>query len=420
VSEPGYYRMPSLGADMEVGTVLEWYRGPGDEVHRGDLVALIDTEKAEIEAEIFQDGTIGELLVEVGVTVPVGTPLATVVPVGSQAAAAAATATATAPAALATAVAPAPSPPAEPSAPAAVRPIPPAPATVPRRGDRVIASPLARRLARDRGIELADVSGSGPGGAVHATDLDSGPTAVAAGVERTSPRREPAGDADPRRAIARLMARSKREIPHYYLAHDIDLEPALRWLAAENETRPLAARILPAALLVRAVAVAARAVPELNGHWVDDRFQPATTVDVGVAITRRGSPLTAPAILGADRLDVGATMAALRDLVARARRGGLRASEMAAPSITVTNLGDGGVDVVYGVIYPPQVAMVGFGRIAERAWASDGMVGARRVVTATLAADHRATDGHTGARFLGAVAHALADPERLQTTEEDR
>ena len=241
-----------------------------------------------------------------------------------------------------------------------------------------------------------------------------------AAVQRSAPVQ--AAD-NPRRVIARLMTRSKREIPHYYLALDIDLGEALSWLTETNLTRPVAQRVLPAALLLRATALAAVALPPLNGFWVEDRFQPGDAVNLGVAISTRGrggrpGGLVAPAILSAERLGVEATMAALRDLVRRARTGGLRSSEMSAPTITVTNLGDSGASEVFGVIYPPQVAMVGFGRITERAWVKDGTVSARPLVTATLAADHRATDGHVGARFLAAVAHHLAKPERLLVGEE--
>jgi pyruvate dehydrogenase E2 component (dihydrolipoamide acetyltransferase) len=216
-----------------------------------------------------------------------------------------------------------------------------------------------------------------------------------------------------RNAIARAMARSKREIPHYYLAADIDLARARAFLDDLNQRRPVTDRVLAAAVLLKATAVAVRETPELNGFWLDDALRTSDDVHVGVAISLRGGGLVAPAIHRTDERSLDEVMAALRDLVTRARAGSLRASEMSDPTITVTNLGDQGVDAVYGVIYPPQVALVGFGAPRERPWAVDGMVGVRPVVTATLAADHRASDGARGARLLTVVDRLLQRPEEL-------
>jgi pyruvate dehydrogenase E2 component (dihydrolipoamide acetyltransferase) len=201
-------------------------------------------------------------------------------------------------------------------------------------------------------------------------------------------------------------------VPHYYLATTIDLAAATRWLAEANAARPVTERLLPAVLLLKATALAAREVPALNGVW-DEGFTPSAAVHLGVAVSLRGGGLVAPAIHDADRLELDALMAALRDLVQRARSGLLRASEMSDPTLTVTNLGDQGVDEVFGVIYPPQVALVGFGKIVERPWAVDGMLAVRPVVRASLSADHRASDGHVGARFLATIDRLLQHPEEL-------
>lgn len=216
-----------------------------------------------------------------------------------------------------------------------------------------------------------------------------------------------------RQAIAAAVARSNREIPHYYLSTDIDMSRATAWLQRENLTRPVADRLLPAVLLLKSVATALRQSPELNGFWVDGAFRPSASVHIGVAISLRGGGLVVPAIHDADRRSIAELMRALRDLVQRARSGALRSSEIMDPTITITNLGDQGVRTVFGVIYPPQVALVGFGRITERPWAEGGMVGVRPVVTATLAADHRASDGHRGGFFLAAVDRLLQRPEEL-------
>jgi pyruvate dehydrogenase E2 component (dihydrolipoamide acetyltransferase) len=216
-----------------------------------------------------------------------------------------------------------------------------------------------------------------------------------------------------RHAIGELMSRSKREIPHYYLQRQIDMSRALAWLAQENLARPVPERLVPAALLLSAVAGAAADTQAMNGFWVDGRLQPAGAVHLGVAISLRGGGLIAPALHDADKKTLSELMTGLRDLVTRARTGRLRSSEMSDPTITVTNLGEHGVDLVHGVIYPPQVALVGFGDIRERPWAEGGMVGSRPVVIATLAADHRASDGHSGARFLTVIERRLQRPEEL-------
>jgi pyruvate dehydrogenase E2 component (dihydrolipoamide acetyltransferase) len=209
------------------------------------------------------------------------------------------------------------------------------------------------------------------------------------------------------------MARSKREIPHYYLTTVVDLGPTMAWLDAANAARPAPARLLPAAVLLTAVARAAVAVPTMNGHWVDDGFRPSPRVDLGIAVAVRDQGLVAPVIADAGGLTVDELMDRLRGLTGRARRGAFRGSDLAPPSITVTNLGDQGADAVLGVIYPPQVALVGAGRVAERVLAVDGAAVVRPSVTLTLAADHRASDGHAGSRFLAAIAAGLAAPATL-------
>jgi pyruvate dehydrogenase E2 component (dihydrolipoamide acetyltransferase) len=216
-----------------------------------------------------------------------------------------------------------------------------------------------------------------------------------------------------RAAIAAAMARSKREIPHYYLSATIDLTAGLAWLRADNARRPVTERLLPAALLIKSVALALRAVPELNGHWSEGGFRKASGIHIGVAISLRGGGLVAPAIHHTDLLDLTTLMRQLQDLVARARSGSLKSSELADPTLTVTNLGDQGAEATFGIIHPPQVALVGFGRIVDRPWAVAGSVEVRPLVTATLAGDHRATDGHRGGLLLAAIDRWLQTPEKL-------
>jgi pyruvate dehydrogenase E2 component (dihydrolipoamide acetyltransferase) len=457
------FRMPVLGADMEEGTVLEWLVKPGDEVHKGDVIAVIDTAKSAIEVESFSSGTIEELVVDVGVTVPVGTVLATIADIrGERAEPAPAAAPAEQqPGELAEAAPPAPAV-SEPHpmspvirhrahelgvdlatlhgtgpagavvradvehaaavrSPAAASRKPPRSQKKPGRGtQRLRATPLARRVAAELGVDLAGVTGTGPGRAVREADVrqvaSAGqPAPAAAPVASAAPATRSAAERNQsmRQAIARLMARSKREIPHYYVSNTTDMSRALSWLHDRNLELEVSQRLVPAALLLKAAALAARQVPQLNGYWVDDAFRQAEAVHLGVAISLRGGGLLTPAIHDAADLTLDELMARMRDLVIRARTGRLRGSELTDGTITVTNLGDQGVESVYGVIYPPQVALVGFGRITERPVAAGGLVGARPVVVTTLAADHRATDGYTGARYLTAISDLLQRPEEL-------
>ena len=214
-----------------------------------------------------------------------------------------------------------------------------------------------------------------------------------------------------RAAIAAAMTRSKREIPHYYLGSEIEVERALQWLEDFNASRPLAERVLFAALALRAVALALREVPDLNGQFVDGRFRRSEAIHVGVVTSLRGGGVVVPAVHDADRLTLPELMASLRDVVARARSGRLRSSDLADSTITVTNLGDLGVETVYGVIYPPQVALVGLGRVLARPAVRDGAIVATRTMNATLSGDHRVTDGLTGARFLSALRERFEHPE---------
>ncbi len=387
--------MPSLGAEMEKGTLVEWRVKPGDAVTRGQIVAVVETDKGTIEVEIFEDGVVDSLLVEPGTKVPVGTPLAVVRGKGEPAAA------------VAAASAPAPS---------AAKAPPPA---VPEAG-RTRASPLARKRAEALGLDLGRMTGTGTGGTITVADVEAAAAAGASGAggaagAGTGAEKATEGDrqAAMRRAIGAAMSRSKREIPHYYLATDIELSRMLAWLATHNAGVPVARRMLPAAPLLKAVALALMDVPELNGFFTDGAFRPSDVVHLGVAISLRQGGLVAPAIHDAGRRTVAELMDALRDLIARVRAGTIRSSELADPTVTVSSLGDQGVREVLGVIFPPQVALVGLGRIGERPWVVEGAVQARPVITATLSADHRVSDGHRGGRFLAALDRLLQEPEKL-------
>jgi len=380
------FQMPSLGADMDAGTLVSWSVKPGDAVKRGQVVAVVETQKGAIDVEIWQDGIVEKLVVEPGAKVPVGALLATVA-VNSEAAAPAA---------------PAPQKPA-----AAVPPaIAPAPAAAPPARAKV--SPAARKLAEELGVDVSTLVPGAADGVISRADVER----AAKGAK--PPPKAADWHAQMRAAIAAAMSRSKREIPHYYLATDIDVTKVSDWLAAENLKRSVTERLLPAVPYMKAVALALREVPELNGFWSDGAFKPSAAVHLGMAIAMRGGGLVAPAIHDAETKSLDQLMADLRDLITRVRGGRLRSSEMSDPTVTLTSLGDLGVDGVFGVIYPPQVAIVGLGKVGERPRVEGGAVVVRKVVTATLAADHRASDGHRGGLFLAALDKLLQEPEKLR------
>ena len=284
--------MPSLGSDMEFGTIVEWRVKPGDSVKRGDVVALVETEKGVIEVEIFEEGVIDALQVEPGKKVPVGTPLATLTsneaaPVGAaKAEYLEAPANSEAPLARDEADREKPEAP-----PADAAPIPAPSLELPGR-PRI--SPYARKRAQELGAPIERIAASGGHGAIVAADIERAAAAKGDkghGKPTHAAARKADAQAAMRKVIATAMARAKREIPHYYLSTTIDLSAALNWLASANANRPVTKRIIYSALLLRAVTLAAREVPEMNGFYKNEGFDPSATVNLGVAIgLRQGGP----------------------------------------------------------------------------------------------------------------------------------
>lgn len=409
------FTMPALGADMDEGRLDEWRIKPGDKVTRGQIVAVVETTKAAVEIECWHEGVVDKLLVPIGETVAVGTPLATLLEPGEK-------------------------PGAAPSAavPAATEPVAAQPhteVTTPQQisspvGHRLWVSPVARRTAVALGVDLNVITGTGPQGAVTLHDVEHAAALRSAEAPKPAPPPPPADGAPKsaaqkarergaamRASIAAAMSRSKREIPHYYLADEIILDTALAWLTEQNADRPITERILPAVLQLKAVALATLRFGEFNGFWRSgpggDHFEPANGTHVGVAISLRGGGLVAPAIHDVAEKPLPELMEDLTDLVARARAGSLRSSEMSDPTITVTNLGANGVDSVFGVIYPEQVAIIGFGRPAQRVVVVDGGIRVATTVHSSLAADHRASDGARGSLFLAEINRLLQQPGAL-------
>lgn len=423
--------MPSLGADMTAGTLGKWLVAVGDRVAHGDIIAEVETDKGTIEVEVFTSGVIEALLVEEGEKVPVGTPLAEIGEAGTE--------SGTGPAPVAGAV----------SVSAGIMTLggggdlngPMATPAVRRRaheldvslpalsgsgehgritqedveraafanrvrapsGDRVRISPYAKRLARQRQIDLTDVRGTGPGGAIGARDLE----AVPAKPPADSPKERM------QRAIAAAMTRANDEIPHYYVEHTIDMGTALEWLRAKNQSSSVNERLVSGVLFLRAVARALRKHPQLNATWQGSGVVRGDGFHVGLAVSLRGGGLVAPALRDADQGSLFELMARMTDLVSRARAGVLRSSELTSPTITLTSLGERGVESVTPIIFPPQVAIVGFGAILTRPWVVNDRIVARPVVRVTLGADHRVSNGHQGARFLGTLDRLLQEPEKL-------
>ncbi|MCB0938433.1 MAG: 2-oxo acid dehydrogenase subunit E2, partial [Mycobacterium sp.] len=373
----------------------------------------VETTKAAVEIECWHDGVIGELLVPIGQTVAVGTALATILEPGEKAE--------PRPTAVAAAATQAETPRTE-AVPVAA-PVAAAQAPV---GHRQWVSPVARRTAASLGVDLKGLTGTGPQGAITLQDVEHA-AATAHHEAPKPPPPKPAESAEPqsaaekarargaamRASIAAAMSRSKREIPHYYLSHEVILDTALGWLTEQNAGLSITERMLPAVLQLKAVALAAQKFKEFNGFWNDDGFEPSAQVHVGVAISLRGGGLVAPAIHDVNEKKLDELMRDLTDLVGRARAGSLRSSEMSDPTITLTNLGDKGVDAVFGVIYPPQVAIVGFGKPAQRVVVVDGGIRVATTVRTSLAADHRASDGARGALFLAEINRLLQQPEEL-------
>lgn len=386
------FKLPSLGADMDEGKLLEWKVRPGDTVKKGQVVAIVDTSKAAVDVESWSEGTVFELLTEPGETIPVGTVMATLLEAGESAETAKRSRRET--------------PAVKPAAPT----VTPAATARPAPAGRRRISPAARKHAEELGVDVETIPGTGPEGSVTLADVEQA-AAVKVSPARTAAAPDKA--AEMRRAIAAAMGRSKREIPHYYLSEPVPMRRATEWLAQANEGRPITARLLMAVLQLKAVALALRKFPEMNGFYRDNAFQPAASAHIGVAISLRQGGLIAPAIHDVGEKTLEQLMLDLTDLVKRARAGSLRSSEMSDPTITVTNLGEQGVAAVYGVIYPPQVALVGFGRIVEQPWVENGALTVMPVVTASLAADHRVSDGHRGALFLAELRETLQQPETL-------
>ena len=387
------FLMPSLGADMEAGTLIEWRKKPGDTVKRGDIIAEVETQKGLIEIEVFDEGIIGELLIKEGAKIPVGTVMALINPSGATLERKEIT-----PEQTAIVIQPT-----EEKIIEKVR-------EEKLEARTIKASPLAKRMAAENIIDLSQIQGTGEEGAITKEDVENAiaqKEKIANSEEKNIPQVQAI-----RSAVAAAMSKSNREIPHYYLEKRIDMTKALAWLGETNHKLPIQKRLLPAALLIKSVAQSLVDFPNLNASW-DNGLQLKKEINIGFVVSLRGGGIIIPTIHNANLKNTSEIMEALNDIIPRARAMKLRSSDLSDSTITITSLGEGGADVVFGVIYPPQVAIIGFGGSSQQAVVENGMLGIRHVFTVTLAGDHRATDGLTGSDFLVTLNKHLQNPESL-------
>jgi pyruvate dehydrogenase E2 component (dihydrolipoamide acetyltransferase) len=445
--------MPQMGADMTEGTLIKWLKNEGEDVQRGEIIAEIETDKANVEIEAFGSGVFRVALAHEGDTVNVGEVIAIIAapnddiskysangaaPTATRAAAAQGpqpppAADSSEPAPTAEAKGPPPTgeqpptpappqdvPPPQPDAPREARADdvtqPPSGVEAPASDARLRASPLARRIAGERGIDLRTIRGSGPDGRIVRKDVEAasadvgqaGPPAVPQ-PPSAAPATTAIAPSKMRQAIARRMSQSKREAPHYYLLLDIDMTDALAFRSQFNEAVGEANKASINDIIVRASALALQRHPAFNATIEGDQITQhgAQHICIGIALD---DGLIAPAIIDAGAKPLSAIAAAARDLIDRAKNGKLKPAEMSDGTFTISNLGALGVETLVAIIQPPQTAILGIGAVAPRPIVRDGAVVVRQMMKVALSADHRVTDGAQGAEFLGEVKRLLEKP----------
>ncbi|MFN8237640.1 MAG: dihydrolipoamide acetyltransferase family protein [Chitinophagales bacterium] len=397
------FKMPSLGADMEDGILREWRVKPGDTVKRGDIIAEVEVQKGNIDIECFDDGIIEALLVKENEKVPVGIVMALIRSANEPA-----TTTVTAPVSTIQTN----------TTPSTLQEIKaPQLSAIIEQTERspvfttsgIKATPLAKRIAAEHHIDLSTLKGTGDEGAITKEDVEK---AIEEGISSEVPPKNLTPAENIRLAVAAAMSKSNREIPHYYLEKKVDVTKALAWLTEQNAQRPIQQRLLQVVLFIKAGAKALKDVPELNAVWENGLIK-KEGIHIGFVVSLKGGGIMVPAIHDVDKKSLDEIMASLNDLIPRARALKLRSSELSDSTITMTSLGEGGADKVYGVIYPPQVAIIGIGGVIKEIAATNGENREQAYIYATLAGDHRATDGLTGSKFLAAFHHYLQQPESL-------
>ena len=403
---PTQILMPALSPTMTEGTLARWLKGEGDAVEPGDIVAEVETDKATMEIEAVDEGVLGRILVAEGTEgVEINTPIAVLVGEGESAADIA-----------------------EPAAPAAA----PAPGgngapPAPKPGERIFASPLARRMAAQAGLELAGLSGSGPRGRIVKRDIEAAlakapaapapePAAAPSPLAPRAPEAPPAPESGTvavpntgmRKTIARRLAESKQTIPHFYLTVDCDIDALLKTRKELNE-RSDAYRLSVNDFVVKAAALALRKTPEANASWTDAATLRYERVDVAVAVAVEGGLVT-PVVRDADNKGLAEISAEMADFAARARDGKLKPEEYRGGGFSVSNLGMYGIREFAAVINPPQAGILAVGAGEKRPAVKDGALAIATMMSCTLSGDHRVIDGAIGARFLAAFKGLVEDP----------
>jgi pyruvate dehydrogenase E2 component (dihydrolipoamide acetyltransferase) len=404
--------MPQLSPTMTEGNLAKWHKNVGDAVKAGDVLAEIETDKATMEVEAVDEGTMGRIVVPAGTEgVKVNTVIAVLLGEGEEAGAVAA--------------APPPAPKASPVPPPAGKPAAPGPSAPgpAHDGGRVAASPLARRMAERSGLALEGIRGSGPGGRIVKGDIEAalarGAPAPAAKAPAPSPApvpavAPPAGAAVEvplslmRKTIARRLQESKQTIPHFYLTIDCAID-ALLALRKELNAKSDAYKLTVNDFVVRAVALALRKVPDVNAQWAETAIRRFASVDVAVAVALDGGLVT-PVVREADRKGLATIAAEVKDLAERARAGKLAPEEYAGGGFSISNLGMYGIRQFEAIINPPQAGILAVGVGEPRPVVKDGALAIATVMTCTLSCDHRVVDGALGARFLGAFKGLIEDP----------
>lgn len=400
--------MPKLSDTMLEGTLIKWHKKAGDKISVGDVIADVETDKATMEMEAFDDGLITELLIPEGGVVKVGQPIANLEGGKKSAAKSSAPSAPTAATSAAAAAA----------APAAPKPK----AATSTDGSRVKASPLAKKIALERGVDLSGVQGTGPGGRIVAADVPATATAVR-GTAPAAPRIEvPFSDADTktplsgmRRTIAERLLASKTQIPHFYLTIEIDAAPLAKLRKDLNAAAEAAgtAKVTVNDFILLAAARAAKAHPKVNAAFAGDSIIEYASVNLSVAIAVEDGLIT-PVIRDAHTLSLREISGAVKDLAVRARSKKIKPEEYQGGTLTISNLGAFGIDSFYAIVNPPQAAILAVGAIVKKPVvnAQDQIVAGQRM-TIALSGDHRVVDGAAGAEFLAAIRKSLESPTTL-------
>ena len=408
--------MPQMGYDMKEGTVVRWHKKEGDSVVRGEVLADIETDKATVEFEAYTAGVVRKIFVEEGVPIPVGQLIAVIADADEQlpddlmAAESAPSSEEHFSESGEIDVSSVGTPQGDPG------PTPPPAAPT----GEVRASPIARRLARERSIDLTLITGTGPGGRIVEQDVLAYEEPTAAPTPSTEgpglpPEPVTAERVDltrMRQAIARVTADSKRETPHFYLSADVDMSKAMELRQGINESVPSESRVTVNDLIAKACAIALQRYPRFNAFFRGDHLQMNANINIGIAIALE-SGLILPAINTCESKSLVEIATASRDLIARAHTGTLRNEEYSGTTFSISNLGMFDVDSFAAIIYPPHAAILAVGRVKEQPVARDGRVVVAQMMTATLSVDHRVADGTEAAQFMMEIKRVLESPVSL-------